>query len=52
MTGRVEYRYYDLGRVGLAAPPNGAAPYTASNSYQTVTVGLNYKWGGPAVRKY
>ncbi len=52
VTGRVEYRYYDLGRVGLAAPPNGAAPYTASNSYQTVTVGLNYKWGGPAVRKY
>lgn len=52
VSGKVEYRYYDFGRVGLGAPANGALPYSVSNSFHTVTIGLNYKWGGPTVARY
>lgn len=49
---KAEYRYTDLGNTSNAAPLNGAAPYSVSNTFSTVTVGLNFKWGGPTVSRY
>lgn len=51
-SAKLEYRYTDLGSVDRPAPTNGAAPYAVSNTSQAVTIGLNYKWGGPPVARY
>ncbi|TAK50370.1 MAG: porin family protein [Xanthobacteraceae bacterium] len=51
-SAKLEYRYTDLGNVSQPAPANLAAPYTVSNTFHSVTVGLNYKWGGPPVSRY
>jgi outer membrane immunogenic protein len=34
------------------ATPNGNVPYSVASQYQTVTVGVNYKFGGPVVARY
>jgi outer membrane immunogenic protein len=51
-SAKLEYRYTDLGDTARPAPTNGAAPYSVSNTSQAVTIGLNYKWGGPPVSRY
>jgi outer membrane immunogenic protein len=60
LLGKIEYRYYDfgdytrpaVGATGVTA--NGQLPYTVHNTYSVVTLGLDYKFGGPAplVAKY
>jgi outer membrane immunogenic protein len=52
LIGKVEYRYYDLGTYHHTAPTNGVAAYNVSNTYSTVLLGLDYKFGGPVVAKY
>jgi len=56
--GKFEYRYYDFGTytraaVGSSGPtPNGQLPYNVANTYSVVTLGLDFKFGGPVVAKY
>jgi outer membrane immunogenic protein len=50
--GKFEYRYYDFGRYERLSPLNGQLPYTVDNTYSVVTVGLDFKFGGPVVAKY
>ena len=56
LIGKVEYRYYDFGRFVRPGLPvltaNGQLPYTVDSTYSVVTVGLDFKWGGPVVAKY
>jgi outer membrane immunogenic protein len=55
VSAKFEYRYYDFGtysRAGNPLTPNGQLPYTVSNTYSVVTVGLDYKFGGPVVARY
>ena len=53
LIGKIEYRYYDLGTYHRDAPTNGALPYTVANTYSTVLLGLDFKFGGsPVVAKY
>ena len=52
LIGKVEYRYYDLGRYERLVPLNGQLPYTVNNTYSVVTLGLDFKFGGPVVAKY
>jgi outer membrane immunogenic protein len=52
LIGKFEYRYYDFGRYERAAPLNAQLPYTVDNTYSVVTVGLDFKFGGPVVAKY
>jgi outer membrane immunogenic protein len=50
--GKFEYRYYDFGTFNRAAPTNGVASYGITNTYSVVTLGLDFKFGGPVVAKY
>ena len=53
--GKIEYRYYDLGRynrTGNPLTPNGQLPYTVDNTYSVVTLGIDFKFGGSVVAKY
>ena len=55
MIGKLEYRYYDFGaysRGGAPLTPNGQLPYTVNTTYSVMTVGLDFKFGGPVVAKY
>jgi outer membrane immunogenic protein len=52
LIGKFEYRYYDFGKYERLNPLNGQIPYTVDNTYSVVTVGLDYKFGGPVVAKY
>jgi outer membrane immunogenic protein len=52
LIGKFEYRYFDFGTYSRSNPLNGQAPYTVSTIYSVVTVGLDYKFGGPVVAKY
>jgi outer membrane immunogenic protein len=56
LIGKFEYRYYDFGaytRPGLPTlTANGQLPYTVNSTYSVVTVGLDYKFGGPVVARY
>jgi outer membrane immunogenic protein len=55
LIGKVEYRYYNFNgynRPGTPLTPNGQIPYTTETTYSVVTVGLDYKFGGPVVAKY
>lgn len=52
LIGKLEYRYYDYGRYVRAAPLNGQLPYTVDNTYSVMTIGLDYKFGGPVVAKF
>jgi outer membrane immunogenic protein len=53
--GKLEYRYYDLGaysRGNGALTSNGQLPYTVNTTYSVMTVGLDFKFGGPVVARY
>jgi outer membrane immunogenic protein len=58
LIGKVEYRYYNfngynrpaVGGTGLTS--NGQLPYTTETTYSVITVGLDYKFGGPVVARY
>jgi outer membrane immunogenic protein len=52
LLGKLEYRYYDFGRLVRSAPLNGVLPYTVNSTYSVVTVGLDFKFGGPVVAGY
>jgi outer membrane immunogenic protein len=55
MIGKVEYRYYNFNgynRPGNPLTPNGQLPYTTQTTYSVITVGLDYKFGGPVVARY
>jgi outer membrane immunogenic protein len=56
LIGKLEYRYYDFGdytRPGLPVlTANGQLPYTVHSTYSVVTLGLDYKFGGPVVARY
>jgi outer membrane immunogenic protein len=51
-----EYQYINLGS-GILSGPTAPIPGTITttsvkDNFQTVRIGLNYKWGGPVVAKY
>jgi outer membrane immunogenic protein len=58
LIGKIEYSYYNfngynrpaVGGTGLTA--NGQLPYTTDSIYSILTVGLDYKFGGPVVARY
>jgi outer membrane immunogenic protein len=58
LIGKVEYSYYNfngynrpaVGGTGLTS--NGQLPYTTESTYSVITVGLDYKFGGPVVARY
>ncbi len=55
LIGKFEYRYYDFGnftRGGHPLTPNGQLPYKVDNTYSTLMLGVNYKFGGPVVARY
>jgi outer membrane immunogenic protein len=56
LIGKIEYRYYDYGRFTRAGLPaftaNGQLPYTVDSTYSVVTLGLDYKFGGPVIARY
>ena len=52
LIGKLEYRYYDFGRYDRSIPLNGQIPYTVDNTYSVVTVGLDFKFGGPVIARY
>jgi outer membrane immunogenic protein len=49
LIGKVEYRYYDLGTYHRDTPLNTAIPYNVANTYSTVLLGLDFKFGGGTV---
>jgi outer membrane immunogenic protein len=55
LIGKFEYRYYNFNgynRPGNPLTPNGQLPYTTESTYSVVTIGLDFKFGGPVVAKY
>jgi len=58
LSAKFEYRYYNFMGYNRAGNPvtgltaNGQLPYTTNSSYSVVTVGLDFKFGGPVVAKY
>jgi outer membrane immunogenic protein len=53
--GKFEYRYYNFNgynRPGTPLTANGQLPYTTETTYSVVTIGLDFKFGGPVVAKY
>jgi outer membrane immunogenic protein len=51
-SAKLEYRHFDFDSLRRDYPVNGSAHYTVKNQFDTVTAGVNYKWGGPLVAKY
>jgi outer membrane immunogenic protein len=56
LIAKFEYRYYDFGRFVRPGLPtltaNGQLPYTVDSTYSVVTLGLDYKFGGPIIARY
>jgi outer membrane immunogenic protein len=56
LIGKIEYRYYDFGSFTRPGLPtftlNGQLPYTVNSTYSVVTLGVDYKFGGPVLAKY
>jgi outer membrane immunogenic protein len=50
--GKFEYRYTNFNGYNRPFPTNGALPYTTETTYSVVTLGLDFKFGGPVVAKY
>jgi outer membrane immunogenic protein len=50
--GKFEYRYTNFNGYNRPNPPNGVLPYTTESTYSVVTLGLDFKFGGPVVAKY
>lgn len=55
-TVKGEYQYINLGSgnlFGVTVPVAGSITSTSvKDNFQTVRVGINYKWGGPVIAKY
>jgi outer membrane immunogenic protein len=53
-SAKVEYQYYDFGKLTFATPPVLAGFGSTRNDEHTVKAGINYRfnWGGPVVAKY
>jgi len=52
---KLEYRYTNFNgynRPGNPFTPNGQISYTTESTYSVVTLGLDFKFGGPVVAKY
>jgi outer membrane immunogenic protein len=58
LSAKFEYRYTNFsgynrpGSTITGLTQNGQLPYTTDTSYSVVTLGLDYKFGGPVVAKY
>jgi outer membrane immunogenic protein len=58
LSAKVEYRYYNFngynrpGSTTTGLTVNGQTPYTTESTYSVVTIGLDFKFGGPVVAKY
>ena len=52
LIGKFEYRYTNFNGYNHPLPTNGVLPYTTETTYSVVTVGLDFKFGGPVVAKY
>ena len=50
--GKFEYRYTNFNGYNHPLPANGVLPYTTETTYSVVTLGLDFKFGGPVVAKY
>src|SRR5579872_2302102 len=56
--GKFEYRYTNFngynrpGNPVTGRTPDGQIPYTTETTYSIVTLGLDFKFGGPVVAKY
>jgi outer membrane immunogenic protein len=51
-TAKVEYMHYGFDSVTSPAGTVGGGPATYRLDLDTVKVGVNYRWGGPAVARY
>jgi outer membrane immunogenic protein len=55
---KLEYRYYNFmgydrpGSTLTGLTVNGQLPYTTNSSFSVVSVGLDFKFGGPGIAKY
>jgi outer membrane immunogenic protein len=53
--GKIEYRYYDLGKYtrsitpATGFTPNGQVAYSVANTYSAVLAGIDFKFGGGTV---
>ena len=52
VSAKFEYRYTNFNGYNRPNPPNGQIPYTTETTYSVVTLGLDFKFGGPVVAKY
>jgi outer membrane immunogenic protein len=58
VSAKVEYRYYQFngynrpGNALTGLTANGQLPYTTNSSYSVVSIGLDFKFGGPVAAKY
>jgi outer membrane immunogenic protein len=58
ISAKFEYRYYNFMGYNRAASTltgltvNGQLPYTTNSSFSVVSIGLDFKFGGPVVAKY
>jgi outer membrane immunogenic protein len=52
LSTKIEYRYYNFNGYNRPVPANGQLPYTTETTYSTLTIGLDFKFGGPVVAKY
>lgn len=52
LIGKLEYRYYDFGSYSRDGLVNNQLPYSVDSTYSVVTVGLDFKFGGPVIAKY
>ena len=58
VSAKFEYRYYNFmgynrpGSAPTGLTANGQLPYTTNSSFSVVSVGLDFKFGGPVVAKY
>jgi outer membrane immunogenic protein len=52
LSAKFEDRDYNFNGYNRPNPPNGQIPYTTETTYSVVTVGLDFKFGGPVVAKY
>jgi outer membrane immunogenic protein len=50
--GKFEYRYTNFNGYNHPNPTNGVIPYTTETTYSVVTLGVDFKFGGPVVAKY
>jgi outer membrane immunogenic protein len=52
LSTKIEYRYYNFNAYNRPVPANGQLAYSTDSTYSTVTIGLDFKFGGPVVAKY